>query len=194
MKNIALIFLIAIAFINCKSVESQQVSNSNIKTEANLTKVETTLTVENPLAPLTKKQKQKLDERIPPKVREILDKAEEIYIYYKIDRETNGLRVLTLGSVPNAGAILSDASLKKQFLDSFYYDVSSNESGSMCFSPRHKITAKYNNKTVEFDICYQCSNFHGKSSFGYLGGGLASKNKSSSVINQIIEKYGTDFQ
>ncbi|MDQ6787108.1 MAG: hypothetical protein M3033_09905 [Acidobacteriota bacterium] len=194
MKNVALIFLITIAFANCKSVDSQRVSNSNLKTETNLTKIEITGTPENLLKDLTKKQRQKLDERIPPKVREVLDKADEIYIYYNIDKENNGLRVLGYGSVPNAGATLSDASLKKRFLDSFYYDASSEEGGAMCFSPRHKITAKYNNKTVDIDICYQCKNFKGNSSYGTFGGGLAYEDKSSLIINEIIEKYGTDLQ
>jgi len=64
----------------------------------------------------------------------------------------------------------------------------------MCFSPRHKITAKCNNKTVELDICYQCKNFRGESSYGHFGGGLAYEDKSSSIINEIIEKYGTNLQ
>ena len=194
MKNVALIFLITIAFANCKSVESQQVSNSNIKTESNSTKVKIFPTAKNLLENLTRKQKQQLNERIPPKVREILDKADEIYIYYHIYKETKRLGVLMFGSVPNAGATLSDISLKKQFLESFYYDVASNEGGSMCFSPRHKITAKYNNKTVEIDICYQCKNFQGKRSEGTFAGGLADDSKSSLIINKIIEKYGTELQ
>ena len=194
MKNIAFLFLISIAFANCKGIESQQVSNSNVKTKTNSAKVETTPKIETPLEPLTQKQKQKLDERIPPKVREILDKADEIYIYYNIDKKNNGLRGLGYGNVPNAGATVSDASLKKQFLDSFYYDASSNDSGAMCYTPRHKITAKYNGKTVEIDVCYQCKNFKGKSSYGTFGGGLAYEDKSSSIVNEIIEKYGTDIQ
>jgi hypothetical protein len=149
MKNFALIFLVAIAFTNCKSVESQQVSNSNLKTETNSTKVEIAPASENLLKDLTKKQREKLDESLPPKVREILDKAGEIDIYYNIDKETKGLRTLTPYTAPNAGARLSDALLKKQFLESFYYDAALGEGGAMCFSPRHKITAKYNNKIVD---------------------------------------------
>jgi len=193
MKNFALIALITIVFTSCKSVESQQISSSNPKTETNLTKVDTTLASENLLKNLTKKQKQQLDERIPPKVREILDKADEINIYYNIDKDTQELEVLRFKTVPNAGARLSDAALKKQLLESFYYDSSSDESGAMCFSPRHKITAKYNNKTVELDICYQCSNFEGKSSDGKFFGSLAHESKSLLIINEIIEKDGTEL-
>ena len=115
MKNFALIFLITMGVANCKSVESQQVSNSDIKTESNLAKTEATPKIETPPELLTKKQKQQLNERIPPKVREILDKADTIYIYYNIDKENKGLKGLGYGSVPNAGATVSNTSLKSSF-------------------------------------------------------------------------------
>jgi len=66
--------------------------------------------------------------------------------------------------------------------------------GAMCFSPRHKITAKYNNKIVDIDICYQCSNFQGNSSNGRIAGGLQEETKSAPVLAKIIEKYGADLQ
>jgi hypothetical protein len=192
MKYFALFFLVAIAFISCNKVESQQAINSNLSTaETNSSQVETIPIVKVSLADLTKEQKQKLDERIPPKVREILDKADEINIYYNINEDTMKLRVLMVETVPNAEAKVSDPTLKKQVLESFYYDASSNSNGSGCFRPRHKITAKYRTKTVEMDICYQCSNFRGGSSSGRFGGGLAEQSKSSAIINAIIEKYGT---
>ncbi len=194
MKNAILIFLITIVFANCKNIESQQNSNSNIERKSNSTRVVVFPPAENLLENLTRKQKLNLNESIPPKVREILDNVDKIYIYYNFDKETKEFRVLMFKTVPNAGAILSDASLKKQFLESFYYDVSSNEGGSMCFSPRHKITASYDNKTVEIDICYECHNFEGKSSEGNFSGSLPNKSKSSLLINKIIEKYGTELQ
>lgn len=196
MKNTALIFLVLIALASCKSVESPPISDSNLKIESNLIEVEQTLNREKPLAALTKNQQKQLDERIPPNIREILDKADEINIYYNVNKETKSLRVLggMENAVPNAGAILSDASLKKHFLETFYYDASSNESGAMCFSPLHKITAKYNNKTVELDICYLCGNFRGNSSVGTFSGALAYVKRSAPIMNEIIEKYGTDLQ
>ena len=196
MKNVALLFLITIAFTNCKSVESQQVSDSNIKTETNLAKVEVSQvpTSENLLKNLTKRQSQKLDGSLPPKVREIFDKADEIFIYYNINKDTNGYRVLMFGNVPNSGARISDASLKKQFLESFYYDVATGDGGALCYSPRHKITAKYNNKTVDLDICYQCGNFKGNSSSGGLTGSMPSETKSAPILATIIEKYGTELE
>lgn len=192
MKKIVLIFFAAIIFASCKSVESQQVSNSNTE-ESNLAKAEKTPLPETLLPVLSNEQKQNLDERLSPKVRQLLDEAAEINIYYDIDKETKELKIFWKNA-PNSVAKLSDSSLKKRFLDAFYYDASSKELGNACFSPRHRITAKHKNKTVEIDICYQCSNFTGKSSLGRIGGGLSYENKSSSIMNEIIEKYGTDIQ
>ena len=194
MKNIALVFLISIAFPGCKSVEREQFSGSNIKTESNSVKGELTPTTEEQIAALTKKQQQKLDERIPPKIRETLDKADEINVYYNIDKETKTLGILRSNTVLNAGATISDASLKKRFLESFYYDSSSDETGAMCYMPRHKVTAKYNNRTVELDICYECQNFKGISSNGKISGTLAYESKSALIIKEVIEKYGTELQ
>ena len=194
MKNFALIFLFALAFANCKSVESQQVPNANSKTETNSTKVEIAATPEDLLKNLTKKQRAKLDEDLPPKDREVFDKADEIDIYYDIDKEAKESRTLTPYNAPNAGARLSDALLKKQFLESFYYDTAVSDGGAMCFSPRHKITAKYNNKIVDIDICYQCGNFQGNGSNGRIAGSIGSETKSAAILSKIIEKYGTDLQ
>jgi hypothetical protein len=194
MKIFSLLVLISTAFIGCKSVESQQINNSNLKTETNSSQIELIPTVRNILPELTKEQKQKLDERIPPKIREILDKAEEINIYYNLDEDTMNLRVLLHETVPNAAAKVSDPDLKQQFLATFYSDASSNSNGSLCFSPRHKVTARYKTKTVEMNICYQCHNFEGKSSSGAFGGGLNNQSKSSAIVDAIIEKYGTKIK
>ncbi|HLM01911.1 MAG TPA: hypothetical protein VK400_12725 [Pyrinomonadaceae bacterium] len=190
MKNFALIFLITIAFIGCKSVESQQAVNSNPSSEANTAQAEVIPTVKNSLEDLTEEQKQKLDQRIPPEVREILDKADEISIYYDIDEKTMKLEVFMFKTAPNARAKVSDPSLKKELLESFYQDAASIYGANACFSPRHRIAAKYKIKTVEMDICYECSNFRGESSAGSFGGALASPGKSSAVIDAIIKKYG----
>lgn len=188
MKYFALFFLVTIAFISCSKIESQQIANSNLKT--NSTETEVNQSAKNLPEDLTKEQKQKLDERIPPNVREILDEADEINIYYSIEEDKMKLRVWTFEKSLNAKAKVSDPALKKQLLDSFYYDASSNFNGNACFSPRHRMAAKYKTKTVEMDICYECGNFRGESSSGSFGGGLADESKSSPIIAAIIEKYG----
>lgn len=190
MKNVALCFVFTLAFISCKTAESRQAANSNIKTETNSSLVEATPTVKNSLENLTAEQKQKLDWSIPPEVREILDKADEINIYYNIDKKTMKLKTFRFETDTNARAKVSDPSLKKELLESFYQDAATSYGSNACFSPRHRITAKYKIKTVEMDICYECSNFKGGSSAGSFGGELAHPGKSSAIIDAIIEKYG----
>jgi len=194
MKNIALIFLIVVAFTNCKSIESQQSSNTNLKTEINSTKPEITPASENLVKDLTEKQMEQLDRSLPLNIREILDKAEEIEVYASIDKDSKQLKVLYDKNPPNTVAKLSDASLKKQFLESFYYDAALGNGGFACWKPQQRVKANYGKGSVEFDICYQCSNFKGSGSNGNFSGSLAYESKSSLVIKEIIEKYGIILQ
>ena len=180
MKYVALYFAAVAFFTACGSVQSQHEANSNKIIQASKVRLED----------LTEVQKRKLDQRIPPEVREILDKAEEFTIFYNIDKDTMQLKVLMRETAPNAEANVTDPALKKEFLDSFYSDASINSNGSSCFSPRQRVKAKYKTKVVEMDICYDCDNFQGKSSSGNFGGAINNQSKSSAVIDAIIEKYG----
>jgi len=194
MKNAALFLLMTIAFTNCKNVESEQVINSNVKAEVNLTKVEMPPTTENLLDGLTTEQREKLDKSFSPKVKEILDKAEEIEVYASIDKDSKQLKVLYEKNSPNTVAKLSDASLKKQFLESFYYDAALGSGGFACWKPEQRILAKYNNQSVEFDICYHCSRFKGDNTVGKMGGSLNFNSKSLPIIKEILKKYGKEIQ
>lgn len=192
MKHFALVFLAAMFLIGCRNGESQRATNSNLETETNSS--EAIPSSKNQVDGLTKEQTQRLDGRIPPKIREILDKAKEITISYNVDKDTMQLEVLMFETVPNADVKVSDPALKKQLLDSFYSDAASNSNGSACFSPRHRVNAKYKTQTVELNICYECSNFRGESSSENFGGGLDYQSKSSAVLDAIIEKYGTNIK
>ena len=180
MKNFALCFIAAAIFSGCGSVQSQQATNSNKVVKESKAR----------LGNLTEEQKQKLDQRIPPEVREILDKAEEFTILYDIDKETMKLNVLPQKAAPNANANVADPAVKKEFLDSFYVDAADNSNGASCFSPRQRINAKYQSKVVEIDICYECSRFRGTSPTGDFGGAMDFESQSEALIDAIIEKYG----
>ena len=184
MKYFALYLIVAALFIGCKSVESQQVTNPSEIVQASKER----------LVDLTEEQKQRLNKRIPPEVREVLDKADEFAISYNVDKDTMQLRVLMFETVPNAQANVSDTALKKKFLDGFYSDTSTNSNGMSCFSPRHRVNAKYQSKVVEIDICYECHRFRGKSSAGDFGGGFDGQGESSAIIDAIIDKYGTKIK
>jgi hypothetical protein len=165
MKYFVLLFIVAAFFAGCKSSG-------------------------NRVEDLTQEQKQQLDKKIPPEVREILDKADEITVSYNIDKDTMQLKVLLYETSPNANANVSDPAAKKRFLESFYSDAASNSNGASCFSPRHRLSAKYQSKVVEIDICYECSRFRGKSPSGDFVGGFEGQGESSSIMDAIIEKYG----
>ena len=188
MKVIVLLFVVTILFIACQSPESQKKSDSSVE-------VEKIRISENSNQDLAELQKKKLDSRIPPKIREILDKADEITISYHVDKKTMQLWVLKFDVKPNSQAKVSNATVKKEFLDSFYQDSSENyNTAAACFSPRHRVKAEYKTKIVEIDICYECYNFRGKSSLGDFGGDISEKVKSSALMNEIIKKYGAKIR
>ncbi len=190
MRNMCIFISIMFFFMACQSNEHQKNINSNLSSVENSSEVEKIRVTESSLEKLSDEQTKKLDGRIPPKIREILDNAEEITISYNIDENTTQLRVLLFETVPNAEAKISNSSTKEQFVRSFYSDAASNSNGAACFSPRHKIKAKYKTKIIEMDVCYECGNFRGQSSFGSFGGGLDEPSKSAQVISEIIKKYG----
>jgi hypothetical protein len=165
MKYLGLFFILATLLIGCKSVQKIDQSKE-----------------------LTSEQKQLIDKRIPPEIREILDKAQEITISYNVDKDTTQLNVLMPEVVPNAEAKVSNSNVKQEFLENFYADASSNGNGNACFNPRQRLKAEYQNKLVEIDICYECGWFRGKSSSGDFGGSFGPQIKSSAVIDAIIEK------
>lgn len=183
MKIIVFLLAVTFFFIACQSPENSQQSNSSVEVE----KIRVSESSNQNLAEL---QKKKLDSRIPPKIREILDNAKEITISYHVDKKTMQLWVLMFDVKPNAEAKVSDANAKKEFLDSFYQDSSVNYNGAACFSPRHRVKAEYKTKIVEIDICYECGNFRGESSLGDFGGAVSQAGKSSALMNEIIKKYG----
>jgi hypothetical protein len=191
MKIIFLLLAVTFFFIACQSSESQKNLVSNSSPEVEKIRVS-----ENSNGDLTEAQKKKLDSRIPPKVREILDNAKEITISYYVEEKTTQLKVVLPNTLtPNAQAKVSKANVKKEFLDSFYRDSSANyNSGAACFNPRHRVNAAYKTKVVEIDICYECYNFRGKSSFGDFRGDISGEGKSSAIMDEIIKKYGAKIK
>lgn len=190
MRRSAFVFIAAMFLIGCGDLESQRAINSN--SEIGNNSPEVILQSNNQVYALTAEQTRRLDQRIPAKIRKILDRAEEITVSYNSDKDTMELNVL-VNEVPNANVKVSDP-LKKRFLESFYSDAASNSNGSACFGPRHRVSAKYKTETVELDICYECDNFRGKSSSEEFGGGLDGQSKSSAVLDAIIEKYRTKIK
>lgn len=180
MKYFALCFAIITFFTGCGSIQNGEATTSKKLIQDSKIRLENS----------TEEQRRKLDQRIPPEVREVLDNAEEFVIFYNVDKKTMQLNVLMSETAPNANADISNSAVKKEFLDRFYADVATSSNGNACFSPRQRINAKYKTKVVKIDICYECGRFQGESPSGSFGGGLDDQTKSSAVIDAIIEKYG----
>ena len=184
------IILACVILINCKPIQNEPLTQVEKPPET----IQTEQTPKFSLDDLTKEQKKKLDENLPPKVREFLDKAEEIDIFVNLDKETK-MQKLLLYAPPNTVAKITDASLKKEILESFYYDTAIGGGASACWSPRHKLTAKFKGKMVDITICYQCNSYQGSSSFGKIFGTVNDEeSKSLIILNKAIEKYGVDVR
>lgn len=136
---------------------------------------------------LNTKQKKYLNESLPPKVREILEKAETFEILAEVrgENEDDGE-----GQTFDANRIVKNINEtdKKETLEAFYFDASREDSPAFCYEPRHSIKATYRGKTVEIEICFSCSKFTVKSEFGEFDGTIVRENrKSEDFFNQIVK-------
>ncbi len=146
-----------------------------------------------PLKPVTPnlslnfKRKKYLNASLPPKVREVLEKAETFEILAdlsNISREKGTL-------VPDTLVTVKDEKTKKDVLENFYSDASTEDPPAICYEPHHGIRATYQGKTVEVEICFSCSRFVVKSSFGNFEGTIVRKNrKSEEFFEQIVKTQG----
>lgn len=134
---------------------------------------------------------------LPPKVRDILENADEFEILAEVENKDGKLVYPVKEEFkPNTKVEISKPELVKELLEDFYTDVSRGESPSDCWFPHHILKAKQGDKTVEIEICFSCSRFVGKSSLGEFSGTFAHGNdpKSEAVFNRIVEKYGVSIQ
>jgi hypothetical protein len=186
---------VILILVSCAKVETSSTENTN----ANLTKpalISPTVEATALLKPVTTKvklnsgQKKKLDESLPRKIREVLEKAEIFEVLAEVDNEPDGLRF-----EPNRIAKITDENTKKEILESFYYDASGGLTPSACYIPHHKIRAVYQGKTVEIEICFQCKLFFVEGSLGKFEGGLVYENqKSEDVLNQVIQNQSVKLK
>lgn len=140
-----------------------------------------------PNVKLNAKRQKYLDGSLPPQVREILEKAETFEILADVNTEPTESREVK----PNRKVVITSETEKKNILETFYLDASNEDSPANCFQPHHSIQAKYGDKNVEIIICFDCSRFEVKSSFGYFGGTIVRKNiKSDKLFKQIVANEG----
>src|SRR5687768_17239951 len=120
---------------------------------------------------------ERLERMLPAKVRSILEQSEQLELLDLnpdlpcIDPKTNPRqRNSILGCRVAKKAVINDANLKKQLIDSFISGVATPGRGMACFTPRHGLRAIHKNERVELLICFECEGFQGESTAGNVGG------------------------
>lgn len=194
---IILIFCLVLA--NCAKVETSVneksenvlIDSKKAVTPSPTVEKEVSLKPVTPNIKFNSEQQKYLNESLPRKVREILEKAEKFEVLAEIDNEEfDGLSF-----DPNRIASVSHESDKKEILEAFYFDASDGDYPSACYIPHHAVRATYKGKTVTVEICYQCHLFIVKSPFGEFDGGIKRENqKSEEILNRIIENKGVEFK
>jgi len=142
---------------------------------------------------LNKTQKKNLDEILPPKVREILEKSGRFDILAEEGEDTSDGDIRNFE--PNRIAAITGEKVKKELLEGFYYDVSTEPYPAVCYEPHHGIRAEYNGQKVEIDICFSCSRVVIRSPFGEFSGGMTHKDRrSESIFERIVKENSVELK
>lgn len=199
MRQIIIVIFCGFLFTNCSKVETTSTENNFIDPTPTVfvlptasPSVETFVPLKAvvPKVNLSSEQKKNLEESLPLKVREILEKAEKFEILAEVDNKPDGLRF-----EPNRIAAIKNEKEKGEILEAFYLDASAGLNPSACYIPHHGIRATYRDKTVEVEICYQCHLFSVKSPFGKFDGGLPFENqKSEDILKRIIKNQSVEIK
>jgi hypothetical protein len=192
MKVFSLLFFCLI-LASCSKVEpvlseNTQTNTNNTLSDSKPVQETVPLNSVTPNLSLNFKRKKYLNASLPPQIREILEKAETFEILAEVNLENDGEG---RDFLPDTAVKVKDEKLKKEVLENFYSDASSEDSPANCYQPHHGIKAKYQGKTVEVEICFSCSRFIVKSSFGNFEGTIVRKNrKSEDFFEQIVKTQG----
>lgn len=194
MKRLIILSFCAFLAVSCSKVETAtNIAPINLeKTPTVSPSVQENVSLKpvKPDVELNAKQRKELDKSLPPKVREILEKAESFEILADRLRKSDSSSVK-----PNRIAKITNEADKKEVLEAFYFDASREGYSAACFLPHHAIRATYQGKTVEIEICFDCSKFIVESEVGRFYGTIAQEiGKSEDLLNQIIESKGIEIK
>ena len=149
-----------------------------------------------PVVPQVKvgsKERAYLDESVPIEARRILEAAESFEVFAEINKdETSETDSRTF--VPNRVVRVRTEKQKREILEAFYFDAAHEDSPAVCYEPHHSLKATANGKTVEIEICYDCSRFEVKGLPTRFWGTIVRENrKSEDLLTRIIEESATDI-
>ncbi len=144
-----------------------------------------------PVTPLTSAQEKELDATLPPKIREVLERAEVLHVLGLSSEDKAGI-----GWYPDVRAELRIGRERSELLKSFFFDASAGPNPSAsCFIPRHGLKATHKGKTVEVIICYQCHLFSVEGDFGEYHGGVYKDGAAAyALFENILLNEGEPFK
>lgn len=197
MKRL-MILICALALVSCSKVETATniipIDLEKTPTVSPTAQENVSLKPVKPKVKLNAKQQKYLNETLPPKVREILEKAESFEILAEVRKEgeyDGEGRTFE----PNRIVKIADENSKKEILEAFYFDTSREDAPATCYLPHHSIRANYQGKTVEVEICFSCSRFIVRSEFGKFDGTIVREDrKSENLFNQIVESKSIEYK
>ena len=142
---------------------------------------------------LGSKEKAYLEESVPREARKILENAESFEVFAEINKdETSETDSRTFA--PNRVVQIRNEKQKKEILEAFYFDAAHEDSPAVCYEPHHSLKATANGKTVEIEICFDCSRFEVKGlATRYWGTIVRQNRKSEDVLSRIIQESATEI-
>lgn len=199
MRLGVLIVIFSISF-GCSRVQTSSASNFEYSlptpTPIQVDEAESRslLTTVSPDIKLTSKQKKYLNESLPESARDILEKSEKFEIFAEVgadEASESDIREFH----PNRIVTVKDNKLKREILESFYFDASREDSPAVCYEPHHSIRATYQDRTIEIEICFSCSRFEVKNLPTRFWGTIVREGrKSELLLTRIINDHGVELK
>ena len=200
MRVVFLIFAFCLATA-CERIETagDEGHSSVVALSPTATPSSVPLTPSAPLKPVVpqvkfgSKERAYLDESLPLEARRILETAESFEVFAEINKdETSETDSRTF--VPNRVVTIRTEKQKKEILEAFYFDAAHEDSPAVCYEPHHSLKATANGKTVEIEICYDCSRFEVKGLATRFWGTIVREDrKSEDLLTTITQESATDI-
>jgi len=145
MKRLIILFC-ALLLVSCSKVETSTnivpITIEKTPTVSPSVQENVLLKPVKPSIKLNAKQQKYLDESLPPKAREVLEKAETFEILAEV-RKTDESDGEGRTFEPNRITKITNETDKKEILEAFYFDASEEDSPAACYLPHHAIRATY---------------------------------------------------
>lgn len=151
----------------------------------------------SPVSPnikLTREQRKYLNDSLPKEAQEILEKAEHFELLAEVNMARSSETDLHEFD-PNRIVRVAENRLKRELLEAFYSDAARKDGPANCYEPHHSIRATYQGKTIEIEICFDCSRFEVKNLPTQFSGTIVREGrKSETLFTRIVEEEGIELK